>query len=186
MPEKLTIHSQAIQDTEGRYVLPVNFISQHTVTAQHASGDCGPAGVCMAVHHLTDLQPTVDEVSVAGGVPKHAEWSSLRQMQRAAQHFGIGGRFVRPIKPERIEQEIRAGAPVLVLVNYGELIQDLPEKAHFLLIVGFSPGSFIYHDSNSHDGYFIEVTRPELLNAMNTTSRTPGNANNNHAITFYV
>lgn len=178
--------SAPIQDTDGRHVLPVKWTSQHTVSAQHAPGDCGPACVCMAVHHLTELQPTVDQVSIAGGVPKNADWASLRQMQRAAQHFGIGGRFVRPMKPERIEQEIKAGMPVVVLVNYAELLEDRPEKAHFLLIVGFSPSSFIYHDSNEPDGRFIEMERSKFLNAMNTTSRTPGNANNNHGICFYV
>ncbi len=195
MTDKLTIHSQVIhspaadcagQDTDGRYVLPVQWLYQHTVSAQHAPGDCGPAGICMAIHYLTNLRPTVDEVSIAGGVPENADWASLRQMQRAAQHFGVGGRFVQPITFNRILQEIRAGVPVLVLVNYAKLIDHRPEKAHFVLVVGFSPGSFIYHDPNQPDGRFIEMQGPKFLNAMNTTSRTPGNTNNNHAITFYV
>ena len=178
--------SKAIQDTDGRHVLAVPWLSQHTVTAQHAPGDCGPACITMVIHHLTDLQPTVDQVSIAGGVPKGADWASLQQLQRSSHSFGIGARFIQPITATRIEQEITAGMPVLILANYATLNKDRPEKAHFLLVVGFSPATIIYHDSNKPDGAFIETERSTFRNAMRRTSRTPGNTTDNHAITFYV
>ena len=178
--------SKAIQDTDGRHVLAVPWLSQHTDTAQHAPGDCGPACITMVIHHLTDLQPTVDQVSVAGGVPKGADWASLRQLQRSSHHFGIGALLIQPVTATRIDQEINAAMPLIVRDNYATLNKDRPEKAHFLLVVGFSPSSIIYHDSNKPDGSFIETERSTFLNAMRRTSRTPGNTTDNHAITFYV
>ena len=181
----------------GTHVLPVPYISQWSPTAQHAPGDCGPTCVTMVIEYLTHNAPTVDAVSIAGDVPKGAHWSSLTQLARAAQRYGLKAQHVRPLTRERIIKEIDAGFPALALVKYDLLATpDDPNQdakytsAHFVLIVGYSPTAVIFHDPNQLSGEkfgpFREKPWDVFLNAMGHTSKTPGNQFDNHGMTFNV
>jgi len=185
-----------VQDLEGRTVLPVPYISQNGPGADHAPGDCGPACVAMVVHYLTDNDPTVNAVSLAGGVQKDARWSSLQQNAKAARFYGLKARNVRPLTPDAIVKEIKAGFPVMALVKYDLLStaedpnQSSFKGAHFVLLVGFSPKTVILHDPNriSGDefGAFRELSWSVFNKAHGSTDKTPGNSYNNHGITFDV
>jgi hypothetical protein len=206
---------QRHQDLDGSRVLPVPYIRQHGPGADHAPGDCGPACVAMAVHFLTDHEPSVNAVSLAGGVPEDAYWSSLQQNAQAARFYGLKARHVRPLTRERITKEIAAGFPVLALVKYDLLStdddpnQDAYAGAHFVLIVGYasppegqSPdgplsggteggrGTVILHDPNrlcgDEFGAFRELPWSVFNKAHGSTDKTPGNSYNYHGITFDV
>ena len=178
-----------------RNTLSVPYLSQWSPTAAHAPGDCGPACIAMVIHYLTDQAPTVDDVSIAGDVPKGAPWSALSQLARAARRYDLRAQHVRPLTRARIETEIAAGFPTLALVKYDLLSTgDDPNQdakytsAHFVLIVGYTPDTVLFHDSNrlSGDefGEFREKPWDVFLNAMGSTSQTPGNALNDHGMTF--
>ena len=181
----------------GTHILPVPYVSQWSPTATHAPGDCGPACITMAIEYLTDNCPTVDAVSVAGDVPKGAQWSSLTQLARAARRYGLKAKHVRPLTRDQIVTEIDAGFPVLALLKYDLLSTvDDPNQdgkytsAHFVLIVGHSPKTAIFHDPNRLSGeafgQFREKPWDVFLTAMGSTSKTPGNMYDNHGMTFNV
>lgn len=191
--ETLTIKSTAngtsprtsvIRDTQGMHVLPIQWISQHGPTATHTADDCGSACIAMATHYLTDQNPTVDQVSAAGEIPTSATWSSLRQLQRAARTFGLRARFIRPLMPQHIKDQIQHGKPCIALVKYDEIQTTQPPRAHFILLVGYSPESVIYHDPNLDPGDFIEINWKTFRKAHGSTAKTAGNTFNNHGIIF--
>ena len=187
---------QPIQDLEGRHVLPVPYISQNGPGANHAPGDCGPACVAMAIHFLTDHEPTVNQVSLAGGIVKGARWSTMEQNTKAARHYDLQPKHVRPLTIDQIEKEIKAGFPILALVKYDLLATDEDPNqssfngAHFVLIVGFSPRTIIIHDPNrltgEKFGEFREIDRPVFAKAHGSTAKTSGNSRNFHGVTFYA
>lgn len=175
-----------IQDKQGAVILPVKYISQHGPGARHAPGDCGPACVAMAIHYLTDEQPTVDEVARSGNVPYDATWSSLKQLATAARCFGLKARHIRPLTRQFITDSIDGGFPLLALVKYDVIQPDQPAKAHFVLIAGYTPDTVLYHDPYDQTGEFEERTWPQFLEALGSTSQTKGNAYDNHGMLFHV
>jgi len=184
-----------IQGLDGRIVLPVPYLSQWSPTARHAPGDCGPASLAMAIHYLTDQRPTVDEVAIAGEVPEGARWANLTQIARAARRYSLKPRHVRPLTKDMIAEQLATSRPVLALLKYDLLnTPDDPNQdngfkgAHFVLIVGGSEDTAIFHDpdrlSGDQFGEFREKTWEVFMNACGSTSQTPGNAYNYHGMVF--
>jgi ABC-type bacteriocin/lantibiotic exporter with double-glycine peptidase domain len=195
--EQITITaaaSQPIQDTDGRLVLPVPYLSQWSPTARRAPGDCGPADLAMAIHYLTDHDPTVDEVAIAAGMDQGDQYTDFQQLAKAARQYGLSVRYVRPLTRGTIETQIRNGRPVLALVKYDILStrdnpnQDSFKGAHFVLCVGYSDDSVIFHDSDrlsgEEFGAFREKPWAIFLQALASTSQTPGNTQDNHGMLF--
>jgi hypothetical protein len=193
-----------------RYVLPAPYLSQWSPTAQYAPGDCGPACLAMAVHLLTDERPTVDEVSQAAGMKPGAQWTNFSHIAKAGRQYDLVTNYVRPLKSERIIEEIQDGNPIIALVKYDLLStpdspnQDIKFKgAHFVLIVGIQIGpqekhpvgagsprpSIIFHDpdrlSGQTFGEFREAPWHTFMAAMGATSKTPGNSHNDQGMVIY-
>jgi hypothetical protein len=186
-------HGAPIQDPAGRYVLPVPYLSQNGPQARLAPGDCGPACVAMAIHYLTPAEPTIDEVSEAGRVQPGARYASLEQVARGARTYHLKPTLCRPLSRDKIKEQIITGKPIVALVNYGMLPdnQDTNYKgAHFVLVVGYSLDTCIFHDpdrlSGEVFGEFREISWPVFLNALGTVSRTPGNSYDNTGILLDV
>jgi hypothetical protein len=150
----------------------------------------------MAVHFLTAHSPTVDEVSAKTGVERGAEWSSLAQLAKGARRYGLKVRHVRPLRRGEIVKQIKAGFPVLALVKYDLLStdedpnQDNFRGAHFVLVIGASDHTVIFHDSDRLSGEkfgeFREKPWPVFETAHGSTAQTEGNSFNYHGMVFSV
>lgn len=200
--EEITVRAMAaaapgpaspIDDGEGMRVLPVPWVGQWGPTANRSSGDCGPACLASVVRFLTDHRDvTVDEVAVACGQPAGSRWADFVQLGRGARHYGLVPHYRRPLGWGEIVAEIEAGCPVLALIKYNVLPgnQDSYAGAHFVLVVGYSEDGVIFHDpdrlSGDEFGEFREVERSAFLEALGSTSKTPGNTFDNQGLLFEV
>lgn len=193
--DHITIQAAAINPpTPPLSSLPIPFLSQWGPHADHAPGDCGPTCLTMAIHYLTDKQPTINQVSVAAGLRRGAKHSDFNQISKAARRFDLSVEHIQPISLTRIKDDIQAGYPVITLVNYPALStkddpnQDKYRGAHFVLVVGFLPQAIVFHDpdrlSGDSFGQFRQKSIKVFDTAMKTTNQTPGNTLSYHGMVF--
>jgi peptidase C39-like protein len=146
--------SPNISDVPGEILLDVPYHSQLDLDASAAFADCGPASLRMIIgwNAVRKAQPDphldVNEVTHVVGIGKH-ELASFNQLMTAAQHFHVPMNYVRPAMLPRMERELHAGRPMLVLLHYG----SIPKRehvdfngGHFVVLVGCNGGEFMIND----------------------------------------
>ena len=184
---------EEIEKRKGVVVLPVRWIGQHGPSAHRSPGDCGPACVAMAIHYLTDQEPTVDQVAEAASQEPGSHYADFAQLAKACRVYGVSPEYVRPLRPKHIAQQIGAGRPVLALVKYDEIKgnQDKQYKdAHFVLVVGYSRDTVIFHDPNrlwgQRFGEFREMPWELFKTALGSTHKLASNRHSDHGMLFDV
>jgi hypothetical protein len=186
------------------HLLDIPYFSQWDIPdADDRPGDCGPACVCSIVHLFTTFRPTVDDVATRAGqaTTGTGKWyTNHSQLRVAASSYGVAlasrspaGAIRIPLTVEEIESEIRAGRPVIALVNYGVLDdmtggnQDSFRGGHWVLVVGYNDRHFFVHDpdfkgSRRHEGRNRALPRVAFVRALSTTAQTAGNNFNNQGL----
>jgi len=155
--------------------LSVPYLNQLDGTdADYAKGDCGPACLAMALNYF-QKPVTVDQVSQATGLGAGFLFVGWGNLDMAARRFGYSVTNTIGNSGTQIKASIDAGKPIVALINYAKL----PAKAkydqdyasgHFLVIVGYTEQSVIYHDPYWHnqDGKNRRLTWAEFDLAWST------------------
>jgi uncharacterized protein YvpB len=188
---------------EAGVMLDVPYLSQWDAPdADDRPGDCGPACVAMLAHYLTDERPTVDDAATAAGQPRTApgKWyTGHAQLRAAARAFGLNlltrsPASGNPLALDLVEIELAAGRPVIALINYGTLADDVGGNqdsfrgGHWVLVIGYDADNFYIHDpdfwgTRRFEGAERRVSRQALGRAMATVSATAGNNYNWQGLT---
>ncbi len=166
--------------------LNVPWVSQVGTGAQYAAGDCAMACVTMVLR-AHGVAVTVDAVSKASGLlpgfTQAAWWDAVHAA--AAYHLVLDHGY--DLKLDDVVAEVRAGRPVIAIVNYQSIPARLRSSAtydagHFVVVVGLddapSGAHVLVHDpfwpeSQAERGAFIPFTRGEFETAWTTLA--PGN-----------
>lgn len=138
------------------FVADVPYYNQITSPgAQFDRNDCAEACTRMLIGWLlrrANLQDfpgiTIDDLTRDAGKSPHS-FMSLGQLERLLRLYGFpeakctyGG-----VTLERIEEEVKAGRPLIALVRYKHLKPgDSFTGAHFVCVIGFSMSEVIVHD----------------------------------------
>lgn len=120
--------------------LDIPFISQTSNTIRN---DCGAACVAACV----GIQ--LDAVLQVMDMPPHS-YFSVHHILTGLRHFGLYGRYVRPITIPQIHHSLSQRQPVICLIHYGMLPADLRvgsfRGAHWVLVAGREETDFFVHD----------------------------------------
>jgi hypothetical protein len=157
--------------------LPVPWLSQLGINAAFAPGDCGAADVAMVLNYQGKAV-TVDQVSRATGKPGGFLTLSALDLQNAAAVFGLSLIHGTNALTTTIVSEIAAKRPVMALVNYAALPNELKHdpaytRGHWILIVGFDGVNVVFHDSyelTMLSGAFKVMTLAEFDHAWSMTN----------------
>jgi hypothetical protein len=117
----------------------------------------------------TDL--SVDQVSIATGLPRNFQSATVPDLQKAATAFGFTLKHqLNTITVDLIKSEIDAGYPVLALVHYPSLPvrwDQSYQKGHYIVINGYAEG-FSYLDPYwpTADNQPLPISESQLMQAM--------------------
>ena len=162
--------------------LDVPYLSQLGPDAAFAPGDCGTAVLAMWLNYLGD-EVTVDEVSYASRLDQGFKYTTPAHLIWAARTWSVDLYWQRNLNAGNIFDELDAGQPCIILVNYPSLPVHVRydynyQDGHWLLVVGYDSTSFKVHDpyhSTEIGGAFVSLTIAELdkswaLNHLNGNS----------------
>jgi hypothetical protein len=157
---------------EGKKILAVPYLSQLGPSANFALGDCGSSDVAMILR-FHGAMLTVNDVSIATGQPHLFTALSITDLIDVAARFGLMLRHELNFSMAGLHQQIDAGKPCLVLVNYPFLPHRFDHKytrGHFLVVVGQTKDGLIYHDPYfpGSGGEAIEILDADLDTAWST------------------
>ena len=151
--------------------LVVPFLSQLGPGASKNLNDCGPASVAM-VANAVGSKITVDRSTEICQQNRNKP-TSISPLMTGMSSVGIKSDYVRPLKAERIKQEIDNGNPIVALVKYTHVPDrnkefEHYEGSHYVVIVGYEDDMFEYHDPyhNGGGGAYLTMTENELDAAM--------------------
>jgi uncharacterized protein YvpB len=155
-----------------RKILDVPYLSQLAPSADFAPGDCGPSDVAMMLR-FHGMTLTVNTVSQATGQSSGFTALGIGDLVNVATRFGLTLRHEPNTSIAELRQQIDMGKPCLVLVNYPLLPHRFdPDytRAHYLVIVGHTRDSLIYHDPffPGDDGKAIEIRDEDFDRAWST------------------
>lgn|SRR5574341_1528584 len=161
--------------------LDVPWMSQLGAGADYGIGDCAEACVAMVLRFLGKPIESIDQVSMAAGLPRGFTVSAWWDAVRAAGMFGVVLEHAHSQKLEQLISELHAGRPVIVLLNYQSIPIPLRSSAtynngHFVVAVGCDEQSLLVHDPYwpaAQQGSFLRYTRADFDRAWST--RAPGN-----------
>ena len=153
------------------------WVSQLGPGAEYAPGDCGPAIVAMWLRFLGH-QVTVDEVSRQSGLDQGFRYTMPAHLIKAARHWGLALYWRKGLTVADLVNELDAGRPCIVLVNYPSLptrYSSTYRDGHWLLVVGYDEEGLIYHDpyfpsdpySRNEDemGAFLKISLADFTRA---------------------
>lgn len=126
-------------------LLQVPYVSQTSVTASRYRNDCGIACALMvAKYRNPDLNVTVDGLAVHTRLVNRDKGllpSDLIQILNLKQ---VSAYAVHDLSLDALKQQIDAGKPVILLVNY----KHFQGKAfgHYVTLIGYEGDDFIVHD----------------------------------------
>lgn len=137
--------------TGGGSFLPVPWMSQLGSKASYGSGDCAEACVAMVLSFLGKKIDSVDQVSKAAGLPQGFTSSAWWDAVKAAGAFGVVLEHAQGQTLDNLATELKAGRPVIVLVDYPSIPNDLKydskyNSGHFLVVVGMDDVSVFVND----------------------------------------
>lgn len=149
----------------------VPWLSQLGNDAAFARGDCGPAVLAMWLRSFGH-DVTVDDVSRQSGLGRGFSFTMPAHLIRAARHFDLDLYWRRYLDLWDLRNELDAGRPCIVLVNYPSLetkYDPVYTYGHWLLLVRYTVGYFYYHDPYWLDdrGANIEISNTLLSYAWN-------------------
>jgi hypothetical protein len=113
--------------------------SQWDGDAKFHKSDCGPACVAMVLEWI-GLHIDIDLLSHEAGLSKDRHYTIPADLIRAASMHRLTLVHRKQMELRDLEAEIRAGTPVIVLVNYAILdpvTQDTFRGGHWLVVSGF-------------------------------------------------
>jgi len=139
------INQQPIPGSNFR-LLPIPFVTQDNSDpdADDFDNDCGPA--CFAMF----LNDTATPDEIYRSIRTDNKFTSFWQLQDVG--YRIYGLATNRDNGLDIRQAIRQGLGVMLLVNYGTIIDAYPNdrtefrRNHFIVVVGFDDENFIVHD----------------------------------------
>jgi len=157
------------------FSLDVPWIGQNVAecnTDDYSNSDCGPASLAMWIGYLGRVV-TVDQVSVATGLPRGFTYTLPAHLITAAGNFGLNLKRVIGLTHDMIKAEIDKRNPLIVLVHYG----SLPKRSsatftagHWLMLTGYTVDGFvIYNDPLWQDaggGKSLKMSLAQLDQAM--------------------
>ena len=162
--------------------LEITWLSQIDNTAVYARGDCAMACVAMLLRARGEIVTVVD-VSKASGLLEGFIGAGWWDAQRAAAHFALHLEHAADLTLETLLVELRAGRPVICIVNYQSIpkllrYNELYNAGHFVLAVGFDADHILVHDpywpaEPAGRGAFLPYPRTDFMNAW--TALAPGN-----------
>lgn len=126
----------------------VAWMSQLGPDAAYSNSDCGPACLAMWLRSRAKAV-TVDQVSQATGLPRGYRYTLPGNLITAAHAFGLELARNTALTVDRLQKEIDAGRPVLCLVHYASLFKRYDQNfkaGHWVLVIGYTEQSIIYHD----------------------------------------
>jgi len=140
---------------------------------------CEEAAVIMVTRFIEGKGLTVDEMDdeilqmVEWQLQKygsHTDTNSAETAGLAEEYFGLSSRVVYKVGVEDIKNELRAGRPVIVLVDGRKLGNPFysppgPDK-HALVIKGFDTDGFITNDPGTKRGDGYRYRTDKLMGAM--------------------
>ena len=136
---------------EASKLLSVPYLSQlDTPDADYAPGDCGPGCAAMLLNYLGH-NVTIDDVSAQTGLQPGYHFTNSTHMIKAAYHWGVNLYWRKGLTLDDLKVEIDSGKPVIVLVHYPRIPREKKydrnyKYDHFVLLIGYGPDCFYYHD----------------------------------------
>jgi uncharacterized protein YvpB len=165
--------------------LPIPWASQLGTDASYSNSDCGPTCATMWLRWLGKAV-TVDQVSIATGLPRGYKYTLPANLMMAAKTFGLNLTRTLNVSIDALCASIDQGAPGLVLVHYASLPTRFDPKfyaGHWVLFVGYTLDGkdVLYHDPYWPDtrGQQMRVSRLDFERAMRECSidgNTPNQA----------
>ena len=158
-------------------ILNVPWVGQNTIRPDddRSKSDCGPAVVCQWLRYR-GVFVSVDDVSIATGLPAGFKYTSFYNLDTASNKFGLNLKYqLESMTQGAIKAEIDAGRPCIVLAHYPSLPvkwDNLYTFNHWILIVGYNSSGFYYHDPYWPDerGERMFISSSQLAVAMANVS----------------
>lgn len=173
--------SKAVGQGEEKILLAVPFVSQAPDGnwSQPYQDACEEAAVIMVEAFLSRRELSGGERD--GAIVRMVEWqiqqygsykdtNSAETARLAKEYFSLSSRVVYQITAEDVKQELRAGRPVIVLVDGRKLDNPYytapgPEK-HAVVIKGIEADEFITNDPGTKRGEGYRYPVGKLMKAM--------------------
>jgi hypothetical protein len=170
--------------------LNVPYISQEDSSASSHTGDCGPTCLAMIINAES---PPAEQVTVDWLYQKYLpnqpvkKFTTSEQMLSMGQHGGLRTRRKDYNEGEALEslrKMIRAGRPVIALVNYAVLTSQPNQAfAHFVVVTGIDHDHIFVHDPlypvvQQSQGKFHKWANDQFLKGWGSLHKIKGsNAN---------
>jgi len=185
------------------YVIPkphlkVPWKSQLSDDASYAAGDCGPACLAMCLEYFGFQNITVDRVARATELAKGFRFTTVSHLQQASSHWNIPLLWWPNASIKLVQDELRAGRPVVALVYYPDLlIRSDPDYpwSHWIVITRVTGQKVLYLDPywepgvNPNDDKAtreIEIPLPVFLQAWGDNHLSGNEHSDNAIIAFNV
>lgn len=134
--------------------LDVPYVAQVSPTANHYRNDCGCACALMCLRwlyvHKGLLDPlllTVDELAVKTRLALRDNGLTSDQLVTLLRGYGAASQKVVLLTASMVKQMLKAGTPVICLLNYGRFNPKNSFKGgHFAVAVGYDSGGVYFHD----------------------------------------
>jgi len=150
--------------------LDVPYFSQWGPGADVRRGDCGPACVSMIAAYKVGTPVSVDRMADYCGQPSAgvgSQYTGHANLRKGALACGVSLKTVSPagaglgLKPYLIDLHLYNGNPVIALIHYGVLRDELNhyspdeytynqdvnyDRGHWCLVVGYGDDFYLIHD----------------------------------------
>ncbi len=112
---------------------------------------CGPACLRMILSHL-NIKAAEKDLEKACGTTELG--TTPTQLVAGAFKFNVNMLAVKNATVEDIQNELKNGKPVIVLIDPSNIYGGAEGFGHFVLVVGLKGDEIVYHDPDISDGIF--------------------------------
>lgn len=157
--------------------LDVPYVAQISPTANRYRNDCGCACAIMCLRwlyvHEGLLDPTlltVDELAAKTGLSLHDDGLSSEQLVTLLKGYGAASQKVVLLTASMVRQMLKAGTPVVCLLNYGWFNPNNNFKGgHFAVAIGYDDHGVYFNDPYLGGAHF-HVTDAALDQALSNVT----------------
>jgi uncharacterized protein YvpB len=132
-------------------LLPVPYVSQEMQGALRFHNDCGPASAAMLLRaYLPNSATSVDDLFLR--VSKADNYLNVTQLKSILTGEGLDVVWMDNLKMPQVFEILRAGRPLIALINYGVLnkagVTEFKKfnGPHFVVVVGMDSSAIYTHD----------------------------------------